>query len=287
MSQYIIDYDSTDVANLFFQYSSIGDTLGLTALLEQLGRKYPNKRYQIYSRRPEFFINNPWVVSSKHVLDVDQPYFEIQPVYRGIWSQKITQRYCDQFQLPSSPELRALRPKIYLTDDEKQRAKQTMAQFDGHKKIAVCLYSSADVRNVRYDVVKPFLKRLQTSLNCKLLYLGEESIPSDCENIFDLTIRSGDLRYVFALISECDLYVGVDTGLSHAAAAVDVKQLMFYRNNGCTNNAYDNTFYIPSKIRCPEPCVGPLSYLHCLNHIRCLDNYDFEKYYELAKTLIY
>lgn len=273
-----------DLSSLFFKYSSIGDSLGLTALLEQLGSKYPHKKYQIYSRRPEFFFNNPWVTSSHHIHDAISPYYEVEPVKTGSWSTKIIKHYCDQFQLPCPYELR---PKIYLTVEEKQHAKQTLAQFDGCKKIAVCLYSSADVRSVRYHVVKSFLKKLQENLNVKLVYFGNEFISNDSENIFDLTIRELNLRHVFALISECDLYVGVDTGLSHAAAAVGVKQLMFYRNNGCANNAYNNTFYVDSTIQCPETCIGPASHTYCLNHTRCLDHYDFDKYYELAKTLIH
>ena len=86
-------------------------------------------------------------------------------------------------------------------------------------------------------------------------------------------------------MNECNLYLGVDTGLFHAAAAIGIPQVVFFRNNGCNVNAYKNTYYVDSKIECSQVCRTVLN-TYCESPIKCTKNYDLDAYYKIIVNLL-
>jgi len=84
---------------------------------------------------------------------------------------------------------------------------------------------------------------------------------------------------VASIINACDLFVGIDNGLFHVAAAVNVPQVIFFRNNLSSNNAYHNTYFIDSNVKCQGDCLKHLS--KCAALVRCMDSFDLNKYYDL------
>ena len=252
---------------------AIGDTLGLTAILPQLSTTTNNK-IDVFTKFPELFFNNPYVNTS-NILD--SSYTNIQPCLT--YDCNIVKHYSNQLQLDYQEQLR---PKLYLTDAEIIAAKQELKELDGFKKIAVCLYSSADSRDLRYDIIRDLLLKIKQESNTKLIFFSTK-MPDDTANIFDKFVvgqYANGLRDVFALMNECSLYIGVDTGLFHAASALDIPQVVFIRNNGCSNNHYINTYSDPSYISCPQPCYQQHVSV-CNASTRCMDNFDLIKYYEL------
>lgn len=251
----------------------IGDTLGLTASLPELHKIYGD--IEIYSRFPEIFINNPFVGKSK-----DFNIVSLQPC--DAYSCNITKHYAKQLGVQVTEHFS---PKIYLTQDEIEIAKSRLQNIP-NKKVAVCLFSSADCRDIRYDYIKDYLKHTR-NLGYDLLFFGTKE-PDDTENIFTEVFVGQygvSLRTVFSLINECDFYIGVDTGLFHVAAALNIPQIVFFRNNGCENNAYHNTYFRKSNKICGEECrVSCLAY--CSEQPRCMDDFDMDGYLDILEKVI-
>jgi len=252
---------------------AIGDTLGITAILPQLSSRTTSK-INVFSKFPELFLNNPYVETSNTLNEAN---INIQPCIT--YDCNIVNYYSTQLQLTYDKKMR---PELYLTDSEIEFAKQELSEFQGFKKIAVCLYSSADCKDLRYDLVCDLLLQIKQSTNTKLIFFGTK-MPNDTHGIFDKFVvgqYANGLRDVFSMINECCLYVGVDTGLFHAAAALNIPQVVFFKNNGCSNNHYENTYSVDSFIECPRPCYQQhVSVCNAPN--RCMDNFDMSEYYKL------
>jgi ADP-heptose:LPS heptosyltransferase len=258
--------------NKIYFSGAIGDTLGVTAVLPELSKKI-NSKIDVYTKFPELFFNNPYV-SATNTLNIS--FTNIQPCLT--YDCNIVNYYAQQLMLESGKQYI---PELYLTDDEIQTAKNELSEFDNHKKIAVCLYSSADCKDLRYDYIKDLLDRVKQTTNAKLIFFGTK-LP-DHNDLFDKIVvgtYANGLRHVFALMNECDLYVGVDTGLFHAAAALNIPQVVFFKNNGCSNNKYKNTYYSDSNITCPTACYQQHVSV-CHNHCRCMDDFNLSEYFNL------
>jgi ADP-heptose:LPS heptosyltransferase len=257
---------------LYFS-GAIGDTLGLTAILPQLENTI-NSKIELFTNFPELFFNNPYVASSNLLNNM---HTNIQPCLT--YDCNIVNHYVTQLQLNYNKQMR---PELYLTDTEIGSAKNELKEFNGFKKIAVCLYSSADCKDLRYDHIRDLLLQIKQETNTKLIFFGTK-MPDDTHNIFDKFVvgqYGNGLRDVFSLINECCLYIGVDTGLFHAAVALNIPQVVFFKNNGCRNNHYENTYSVSSFIECPHACYQQhVSVCNALQ--RCMDHFDLLKYHEL------
>lgn len=255
---------------------AIGDTIGLSSICEILSKL--GKEPVLYTNFPFIFDNNPNIKASYH-RNGRIPNIEPCRVY----SCNIVNHYLTQLGIDI---INSVTPKIYLSKSEISLSEQEFYEFGNNKKIAVCLYSSADSRDLKYENIKDSLLELKRNGH-KLIFFGTK-MPNDYENIFDKYVVGGygiDMRKVFYLLAQCDVYFGVDTGLFHAAAAVDIPQVVFFRNNGCKNNAYKNTYYIDSNISCGNTCHAP-GVVNCFQETRCMDNFDFKSYTQLLNNII-
>lgn len=256
---------------------SIGDTLGLTALLPTISGKY-NTQIDICTLVPEIFNNNPYVSNVHHPLMHPT---DIKLEACTTYECNIIQNYSNQLGISS---LINPTPKLYLSIEEQQYAKKQLQEFKDKKKIAVCLKSSADSRDLRYEKILPLLLKLKDQ-GYILIGVGQDLLQED--EIFDKSfINKTTLREVFSIINECDLYLGVDTGLFHVASAFNVPQVVFFRNNGCSNNQYSNTSYIDSNIKCSDMCHAPAVTNCYIPNSRCMDNFNLEYYYQTINLIL-
>jgi ADP-heptose:LPS heptosyltransferase len=252
---------------------AIGDTLGLTALSEYFD-SIKNIDWHTELFGIDIFQNNPNI---KSVISPKRYSPNLEPC--RVYSCNIIQSYCNQLGLEYNNKMT---PKLYFTDEELVKAKNTLADITG-KVICLCLKSSADSRDVRYENLESLIMLLKKD-GFSIVAVGKNRI-EDPKNLFTKNLTGNTtLREVFSVIKVSDCYLGVDTGLFHVAAACGIPQFVFFRNNGCSNNAYHNTYFIESNLLCPDYCHRP-GVAICEAPNRCMDCYNYEEYYTLIKKV--
>jgi len=267
---------------------ALGDTLAITSVVRKLYELH-NEKISVATMYPDIWENNPYVNDILKYTYNTHYDTNISPC--RTWSCNIIENCFSQLGLKYDKDIL---PELYLSKSEILYAKDIFKKYTAKKKIVVCLNSSADIRDIRYDNILPLLKKLK-ELDCKLIsiskyssikYSNSNQIVCDTESIFDENLNNTTLREVFSIINECDLYLGVDTGLLQAAAALNKPQVAFFTNNGCANKAYKNTQYIESNIECSSDCkTAPLS--NCMANNRCMDNFDLDMYFNLIKKILW
>jgi ADP-heptose:LPS heptosyltransferase len=254
---------------------SIGDTLGVTAVLPILHSQGITE-IDVVTLIPELFHNNPYV---RDIISPMQVTAEAMLQACRLYECNIVSNYASQLGLSDTN----LHPEMYLTDEEAVFGMDILNTLGSGKKIGICLNSSADCRDLRYDIVKPLLQQLKDEGH-KLIALGSVRHEDD---IFDLSLLGKTtLRQAASIIKGCDLYLGVDTGLFHMAAALNTPQVVFFRNKACSNNKYRSSYFADSLIECGPSCYQPsLSMCHS-PHNRCMDNFDLNAYYSLTQKAL-
>lgn len=266
---------------------ALGDTLAITAAVKKLYELH-NEKISVATRYPDIWENNPYV---NEILQYEyNTYYSKNISPCRTWDCNIIQNCFNQLGLKYNKNIL---PELYLSNDEILYSKDILKNYESNKKIAVCLNSSADIRDIRYHNILPLLKKLK-KLDYKLISISKYSsikysynnqIVYDIENIFDKNLNNTTLREIFSIINECDLYLGVDTGLFQASVALNKPQVVFFTNNGCINNAYKNTKYVQSNTECSNACrIAPLS--NCMANNRCMDNFDLDMYLNLIKKIL-
>ncbi len=96
--------------------------------------------------------------------------------------------------------------------------------------------------------------------------LGEEIRARVGENCVNCCGRT-TLREAFALIERCRVFITNDSGLMHAAAALQVPVIAIFGPTRLTTTPLGTTSRV---IRVPVPC-GPCMQPHCLLDHRCMD----------------
>jgi len=258
-----------------FNYNSIGDTLGISAVAEKY-YDIAKKPLDVYVELKELFFNNP-CVNVYDILNAPHDAIDLNPC--TLYDCNIVKNFANQLNIPPDN----LKPKIYLTDAEKDYASDTLAPWSNKKyKIIVCLNASADSRSIRYDIIAPMLIKLKNEIDCSIFLIGNVNVLiKDEYNVFDKQFHKTTIRECSSLISNCDVYVGADTGPSHVAAALNIPQVVFYRNCGCHLNAYDDTYHVESKIKCSGYCLLPGCGV-CYKLIRCIDYMPLDVYFNLT-----
>jgi ADP-heptose:LPS heptosyltransferase len=252
---------------------SIGDTLGLTYVVDEL-YKTKGLKSKIVTRIPELFLNNPFV----DILPINSNVANhLTPCYN--YECNIVKHYASQLGLNFSENPK---PILYLNEDEINYAKNELKEYNSIKKIAVCLNSSAKCRDLDYDYIYPLLEKLKNDGYILLLF----GTIKQNDEIFDKSyIGKTSLRECISLMNECDLYLGVDTGLFHIMAALNKPQVVFFRNCGCSNNAYSNTYFLDSEVICGAKCREPFLF-ECFAEKKCMNMFNINEYYKLINNLL-
>ena len=112
--------------------------------------------------------------------------------------------------------------------------------------------------------------------------LGEKisgMAPGACVNIAGKT----SLSQAFVLIKACDLFVTNDSGLMHAAAALDVRQAALI---GSTDPVATAPFSDRSvMVRVPVPC-SPCLKKECHHDHQCMDLITVDRVFQICKTIL-
>ena len=251
--------------------SSLGDTLCLTSILEPLYYRYGKLTISTYLN--ELFHNNPYVdnvIVSGNLDIVLNPCLKYNCNIIGYYGKQL------DIDIPSNST-----PKLYLTNSEKKYNSDYFDKYKNKKKIAVCLRSGNDCKDLRNYYINDLLKNLIDD-GYILLGVGQGFYNNYIDNSF---INKTTIREVISIINQCDMYLGVDTGLFHVAAALNKPQVVFFRSNQSSDNRYMNTYYHNSSITCGDNCLTT-HLARCNSNIRCMDNFNLNEYFDTIKSII-
>lgn len=134
-------------------------------------------------------------------------------------------------------------------------------------------------------------RRLAEHFDTKILVFGGSS---DKELGDQINIESGGvclnlagkttLRQAFALIEQCDLFITNDSGLMHAAAALQTDQIAIIGSTDhlATSPSSKNSHMIREPVPC-SPCLKD----HCpLGHHICMDKIKVEMVIKICKSIL-
>lgn len=251
---------------------SIGDTLGLTAVIKKL-YEFSGEKVKVVTPLMELFENNPYV----EIAPIDfNTTIKLSPCLQ--YDCNIIKHYAEQLNIEFTSDLI---PELYLQNGEIEYAKKELVEFNSVKKIAVCLNASCMSRSLNYDFILPLLEKLKSDGYVLLLF----GLITQNDEIFHRSYAGRTtLRQTISLMNECDFYLGVDTSLFHIMSALKKPQVVFFRNAGHYKNAYFNTYYSDSLISCGPNCKV-IWLERCNSEQNCMENFNLEDYYKIITKL--
>ena len=265
----------------------VGDALMAVGEVKELKKKHPNAKFIIgdgnRSYWNEVFDNNPNIIRGSEKKN----YNEI------IWIQNYEGNrpyinYGDGFAKDKYnwKKYKALKGEFYFTKDEiiiAEKLITTIRNNIGKKKIIFIEphvkkrlgYQNKDWGFHNWQKVVKELSSLYTFL--QITYAERKPIKGSI-NIHGLNFRTSS-----AILSMCDLFVGLEGGMMHAAAATNRKAVIIWGGHispDITGYDYHNNLYSkhPS-----SPCGSKNICMHCLEELNKISTYKIIK--EIKKTI--
>lgn len=130
----------------------------------------------------------------------------------------VPQRYCMALD-PEVVDADALKPRIFLAENEKAVARETLSRLGLTRPVAIHPYATHPAKTPRPEVWRNLIRNLKTQGE-QVLILGRHERPLYPQAPHDLT-NATDLRATSALLSLCRVLVTGDSGPMHLATAVN------------------------------------------------------------------
>jgi len=167
--------------------------------------------------------------------------------------ENVPQRYSLALER-TAPDAAALRPRIFLSEDEQARAGETLARLGLTNPVAIHPYATHPAKSPDAEVWRKAVQELE-SRGREVLILGRNPAPLLPGSPRDLT-NSTDLRATAAIIARCTCLITGDSGPMHLATGVGTPAIALF---GPTTREWG--FYpsgprdIVHQIPCPQaPC---------------------------------
>ena len=205
---------------------NVGDEIIALPAYEALKKKYPDSVIEVQTRHPDLLKGNPFVdrVNPRESLEPDRV-VDLHRSPPGTSRIDFIRRLVGVSSLPE--------PKVYLTGEEILRVKEKWLTPTVGFRIAVCaslewFFARQWEKNKLEEVVDYLIRRH----NAQIFILGKnvEPLPVGIN-----LINQTNLREAAALLSQCDLFMGSDSGLLHLALAVRTPSVGLF---GPLNPAY-------------------------------------------------
>jgi|TARA_B100001093_G_scaffold442696_1_gene444585 ADP-heptose:LPS heptosyltransferase len=247
-------------------FGAPGDTLLTAIVAHNLKRHYPNLKLNIITSNPNLLQYD----DTFETINQPESYYSERHWYLDILTDKDRQTNIIE---PTLVKLGIneyqYKAKVVLSEDEKERSKMQLKEYS-QPFIAINCLSKEVVKNWPLA----YWKELVDELNPlgTIVQLGDEREP-----IIDGVVRfAGELsmRDSMALLSHCDLFIGPDSFLSHAANGVDVKSIIIFGGSRTIKNlGYKENINFENTPDC-SPCWIHTSQgnLECQNNLRCLQD---------------
>jgi ADP-heptose:LPS heptosyltransferase len=208
---------------------ALGDVLWIEPVIRQLAARY--KKVIVYTKYPDLFLHYPlknvrftsrlsfwekalWAIEkalplTRFFIDLDHAYEDNPKIH-----------FLSAYQLASGLPVTHEYPRLYLDEAEKRfRPANTPGRY------AVLHLESMTDRNYRkvYGVDWQKLVSQLTARSYTVLLIGKDPVP-----IPGATVTKTSIREMMGLIANASLFIGIDSGPSHLAAALGIPALIFF-----------------------------------------------------------
>jgi len=184
-------------------------------------------------------------------------------------------------------------PTLYVTEEERQAAKQLLAEQkipEGASIVGInpgAAYGSAKcwLPERFRAVIEKLAKRPNTYILCFADHVGAPLVNGICEGMPPSVINlagATSLRELIALIERCTVFLTNDSGPMHIASALNVPLVaLFGSTNEIATGPYEHGDIIHKHVEC-SPCLKRV----CPIDFRCMKRIEVEEVYEaLVKYL--
>lgn len=262
----------------FIRWTShaLGDNLLLSMLLPDLRKINPDCTIIVETKYPELFINNPYPdwVTSTHFRTTKK---FIKPKYT-VNRETSCSIFCQMMNYIGIGEDRI--PKLYLSDAEVQIAKSDYP--DPYVVIAPVGKTKFSANRKEWGQ-ENFQKLVNRLKEVRIIQIG---MPSDqlLKNVIDARVIN--IRKTAAIISNADLFIGLEGGLMHLARAVDKPAVIIFGGYIKPEiSGYDLNTNIATAVDC-SPCYNSNSRQNDCLHMKCMRKINVELVYnEVLKKL--
>lgn len=220
-----------------------GDYLMMSGEFKALRRQFPHVAISVdynLEKHPFFvsiFQNNPYYKQHKALVkDSRSNVIFLQPPGRSIWSMH--HRDGKPYQIWNM-DFTSRPGEIFLTEDERARAQEALIGIDNKVKVFLQPFgrNKTLVKDVPRDYAPnklwPYYGDLIDGFGGDIAFIN--AIPEDNEFNFPKVkgahnIVCSSFRDACALLEACDLYLGNEGGMHHAAAALDKRGVVIFGN---------------------------------------------------------
>lgn len=252
-------------------WGGIGDGLMATPALAALRKKYPDSEIRVLCNKNHEPIlrNNP---------DID--YFSVSPDESALNEEEVDILFDANYgKLKPSlnydkhaakiigdlldVEVEDVTPKIILTKEEEEKAKKIVSKY----KNPVAIHITSKCSSNQEWSLKNWNKLIEKMKDHTFIQLGLADEPL-VEGAVDLRGKTS-IREAIAVVKHCKFFVGVDSFLQHAAAAVRTKGIVLFGPSNPEIWGYDNNINLYKKIKC-SPCIDELGGEECPHGKKCM-----------------
>jgi ADP-heptose:LPS heptosyltransferase len=248
-------------------FGAPGDTLLAAIVCRTVKQLYPGIRINLVTNWPNLVQYDP----SLDAVNAPETYFTLRFWYLETVARKeFEKNVLDETLSTVGISKYDYNARVYLTDDERRFATQLLSSSGSSTlpRLAFCTRSKEMVKNWPKDRWEELLEQIRN--DWQLIQLGDDSEP-----IFPCAIRfAGNLtmRESMSVLEHCQMFVGPDSFLMHAANGLDVPSVILFggsRPSACLGYSKNINLYVSM------PC-GPC-WLHdsrgdvCDHSIMCMD----------------
>jgi len=236
----------------------IGDEICLNGLIREIHRVQPDMRISATTGRfPEVLLHNPYL-SSPDPSD--------KPIHLATQQHETIGNIVVSYGKQTHMKIYDNSPALYLAETELHKY-----QLPHKPVIAIDTFAGWPSRRWKEDNYMELGTRLMKN-NIYVIHVGKQipdcygtvssfALPCDLSLINKTTIRECG-----SLLSDCDLFIGGDSGLFHVAAAVKTKQVVLFSQKKWYSRAYNTTYSLYAYDECLPSCKET-----CMNTRHCLD----------------
>lgn len=259
------------------KYGHIGDLLMMTPALEEFSK---NKLIdiQIPSGYKEIFFNLDFInnifgldekldyKSYKQIINLSD--FEFN--YEQIHQPQIKKTKLELFADGLNVNIKRKRPIIKLKRDEILRGEEFVSKKQGEKIILIAPISTNASRNWSLNKWKELINILKKE-NYKIIIADKSLRWDDNDLIF---LNNKNLRDLFAIVSQVDIIVTLDSALLHIGASFNIRTVVLFGPTDYKIRIYPNCYEIHKETGCSPCWYKRCKELHCLKLITIKDVYD-------------